>query len=116
MESIVSGLTEQLGVYRSATYTCPASSNYSFLCGSMLLGALTKQMDLLDLFSPRLRRPYLGQTFDVFYATVGSMKSEAWYHSGYSHSGYSHSCNMGTAVKSIVDAAVAKVAGLSLTE
>lgn len=111
MKSIVSRPTEQLGVYRNATHICPVSSNYSFLCRSVLLGALTKQMNLLDLFSPRLRRPYLGQTFDVFYATVGSMKSEKWYHSD-----YSHSCNMRTAVKSIVDAAVAKVAGLSLTE
>jgi hypothetical protein len=110
MESVLPGLAEQLDVYRSATYTCPIDSSYSFRCGSILLGALTKEMDSLDLISPRFKRPCLGQTFDALCVKARSMESETWYRSGYSP----HSCIVSTAVNSIVDLAVASVAGLGL--
>ncbi|KAF2621340.1 hypothetical protein BU25DRAFT_483175 [Macroventuria anomochaeta] len=112
MESVVSGLAEQLDVYRNATYTCPIGSSYSFWCGSMLLSALTKEVDSWDLISPRLKRPCLGQTFDALCVKARSMESETRVHGGYSP----HSCNVSTAVNSIVDLAVASVAGLGLRE
>jgi hypothetical protein len=109
MESVVSGLAEQLGVYRSATYICPINSICSFQCGSMLLGALTKETDSLGLLSTRLERPYLGQTFDALCVKTRSIQSSTWLHSSYSP----HSCDVSTAVNSIVDQAVANVAGLT---
>jgi hypothetical protein len=105
----VSGLAEQLDVYRSATYICPINSIYSFQCGSMLLGALTKETDSSGLLSTRLQRLYLGQTFDALCVKTRLMQSGTWSHSHYSP----HSCDVSTAVSSIVDQAVANVAGLT---
>ena len=105
----MSGLAEQLEVYRSATYICPMDSICSFQCGSMLFGALTKETDSLGLLSKRLERPYLGQTFDALCVNARSMQSGTWLHSAYS----SHSCDLSTAVNSIVDQAVTNVAGLT---
>jgi len=79
----------------------------------MLLGALMKQMDALDLMSQRLESPYLGQTFDALCAKALSIQSERWFHDAYS----AHVCSwstLSTAVKSIVDVAVARAAGLDL--
>lgn len=120
MEAIVSGLADQLDWYRSATYTCPANSEYSFQCGCMLFGALTKQMDPLDL----IKRPRCKQTLDALCTKVRSIESPTWYHGTYNHhrsfhygsSNDRHSCNISTDINSIVDSAVARVAGLSLTE
>lgn len=112
METIVSELNKQLDVYRSCTYTCPMGSAYSFRCGSMLLGALMKQMNSLDLMSQRLESPCLGQTFNALCAKASSIESETWFHGGYA----AHSCLLSTAVGSIVDLAVARVAGLDLRE
>jgi hypothetical protein len=120
MGTIISGLADQLDWYRSATYTRPANSEYSFQCGCMLFGALTKQMDPSDL----IKRPRFKQTLDAICAKVRSIESPTWYHGTYNyhHSSYygssndRHSCNISTDVNSIVDSAVARVAGLSLTE
>lgn len=120
MEAIVSGLADQLDWYHSATYTCPANSELSFQCGCMLFGALTKQMDPLNL----IKRPRFKQTLDALCAKVRSIKSPTWYHGTYNyhHSSYygssndCHSCKISTYVNSVVDSAVARVAGLSLTE
>lgn len=110
IESILFELAEQVRVYRSTTYTCPIDSVYSFRCGSMLLGALAKQIDSSNLDTPQLERPYSKRTFDDLCATVGSMKSETWLHGPYTD----HDCNIITAVKLIVNTAAAKVAGLDL--
>lgn len=110
IESILFELAEQVRVYRSTTYTCPIDSVYSFRCGSMLLGALTKQIDSSNLDIPQLERPYSRRTFDNLCATVVSMKSETWLHGHYTD----HDCNITTAVKLIVKTAIAKIAGLDL--
>lgn len=120
MGAIVSGLADQLEWYRSATYTCPADSEHSFQCGCMLFGALTKQMDLLDL----IKTPRFKQSLNALCVKVHSIESPAWYHGTYNHhrsynygsSNDRHTCNISTDVKSIVESAVARVAGLSLTE
>jgi hypothetical protein len=75
----------------------------------MLLGALTKETDSLCLFSQKLERPYLGQTFDDLCVKTRLMQLGTWLHSDYSP----HSCDVSTAVNSIVDQAVANVAGLT---
>jgi hypothetical protein len=107
---VVSGLDTQLDIYRSPIYSCPIDADYSFRCGSMLLGMLLKEMELKCFSSPRPRAPYFGQSFDVICDTARTMESEIWYHNKYE----GHGCSLSTAVASIVDAAVASVEGLGL--
>jgi hypothetical protein len=108
----MSGLYKQLDLYRSATYSCPISTSYSFQCGCMLLGTLTKEMDSANLLSPRPNIPFFGQSFDAICDKVRLMKSKTWFHSSYNQ----HECNASTAVNSIVDLAVAGMEGLGLRE
>lgn len=76
------------------------------------MGALTKRMDSLDLISPQSDTAFLGQTFDALCVKARSIESETWFHSHYSP----HSCNLETAVGSIIDLAVTMVAGLDLSD
>jgi hypothetical protein len=89
----------------------------------MLLGALTKGMDSVDLLSPRPNARFLKQSFDNLCENVRSMRSEGWY-SGVHGGGFDtwngnsgrdyHKCNLSTALHSITDVAAAQVEGLSL--
>jgi hypothetical protein len=108
----MSELHKQLDVYRSATYSCPISTSYSFRCGCMLLGALTKEMDSAKFLSPRPRIPFFGQSLDAICDKVRLMESEIWFHSTYNQ----HGCNISTALNSIVDLAVADIGGLEFRE
>ena len=110
--SVVSGLNTLLAVYRSATYLCPDYTNQSFCCGSMLLGALTTQMDSARLFFPKHRAPYFGQSFDAVCDIAQTMKSDTWFHNRY----VQHNCCLSTAVIPIVDSAIASVEELRLRE
>jgi hypothetical protein len=78
----------------------------------MLLGALTKEMDSANLKSPWFITPFSGQSIDALCAKARSMESETWFHNVYD----SHECNVRTAVKSIVDSAVASIGGLGLRD
>lgn len=78
----------------------------------MLLGALTKEMYSANLLTLWLRQPFFGQSFDALCAKVRSMESETWFHNVYD----SHEFNVRTAVKSIVDSAVASIGGLGLRD
>ncbi|KAH7381448.1 hypothetical protein DE146DRAFT_623924 [Phaeosphaeria sp. MPI-PUGE-AT-0046c] len=111
-QSVISGLDNQIAIYRSPTYSCPVNSNHSFRCGSMLLGTLLKEMDSRCPSSPGLMKPYFGQKFDAFCNTVRTIRSEAWLLNSYE----SHFCNLSTAVVTIVDAAVTSIEGLSLSK
>ncbi|KAH6622467.1 hypothetical protein C7974DRAFT_315095 [Boeremia exigua] len=110
IDSIRAGLNAQLATYRSARYICPVNTSYSFQCGSMLFGALTKQMDSAQLSSLRPTNTFLGLSFDALCFEVRLIKSSLWWHDHY----HQHDCNVSTAVNSIVDSAVAGVSGLGL--
>ncbi|KAJ8115094.1 hypothetical protein OPT61_g3174 [Boeremia exigua] len=112
MEAIVSGLSEQIYVYRSASYICPMSTAHSLSCGGMLMGTLTKQMHSLDLTSSQLGFAFSGQTFDDLCMRARSIRSETWYHSNYNP----HRCTLGAAIVPIVDLAVTMVVGLDLRD
>jgi hypothetical protein len=108
----MSKLDIKLDVYRSPAYSCPFDAGHSSSCGSMLLGALMREMQRTCLLLPRLETPYLGRSFDTVCDTVRVMDSGTWYHSIYSH----HECRLSTTMISIVDSAIASVEGLGLSE
>jgi hypothetical protein len=78
----------------------------------MLLGALMKEMESVNLNSLWFWKPIYGQSFDALCVKVRSMKSETWFHSSYSR----HECTLETAVASIVESAVVSVGGIGLRD
>lgn len=112
IESLMSGLTTQLDIHRSATYTFPKNSNYSFLCGSMLLGTLTKRLDEATLFSPRPEIPFLGKRFDALCVQIVLMQSEMWLQDRH----HRRRCNIHTALKFTIDSAFDNTGGLELRD
>ncbi|KAF1997269.1 hypothetical protein P154DRAFT_606539 [Amniculicola lignicola CBS 123094] len=111
IEDIVSRLHELLDGYRSATYSCAVGNVYSFQCGSMLLGALTKQLDEAKLLSPRLEVPFAERSFGDICGTVRLMTSPGWIHR--KGSGL-HTCSLATTLESCIDT-VTGTKGLSWT-
>lgn len=115
MEDVVSKLHDKLDEYHSSNYSCPQNSSYSFLCGSFMLGALTKEMDSISLFSPRPEIPFYGLSFGKICEQVRKFNSPAWHHSNSSgYSSYKHPCNLTNTVSSIVDDVVRGIEGLDL--
>lgn len=106
----MSGLHELLDTYRSATYQCIASPEFSSPCGSMLLGALTRGAATANVLFPRPEVPFDGRSFHVMYNSIKAITSPIWFHSYNSQ----HTCSLGTTVISMVDAVVLNVEGLSL--
>ncbi|KAF2127448.1 hypothetical protein P153DRAFT_67816 [Dothidotthia symphoricarpi CBS 119687] len=117
IESVIEPLHALLDKYRNSKYVCPRNDDLSFQCGSFLLGALTRELDRLDLFSPRPEIPFYKITFDSLCKLVQNIMSPEWRHSGYSSHGYSsqnilHACSLKTEVTGIVNKATAGLEGL----
>ncbi|KAJ8117070.1 hypothetical protein OPT61_g1645 [Boeremia exigua] len=112
IKAIISALATQLDNYRSAAYVCPTRTKDSFRCGSILFGALTKEMDSARLHSPPLRMPFYGRSVDALCLTVLAMKSATWWHGD----GNSHRCNISIAMNSTVNGALAGAGGLEWRE
>ncbi|KAK8121399.1 hypothetical protein PG999_005519 [Apiospora kogelbergensis] len=88
-------------------------SKCTFECSSILLGALTKQMQIKGLLEPKPKRPFLGHSVAGTTAIVCDFKTPNWTVPG---SYYSHGCKlesfMDTTIKSFTDG----VNGLQLDE
>jgi len=56
-------------------YCCIQDEKCSFECGSMLLGALTRQMNNMAILSPRPTAPYAGLSFAELRYGIKSIKA-----------------------------------------
>ncbi|UPX16917.1 uncharacterized protein EKO05_0007298 [Ascochyta rabiei] len=117
IESVISDLHNLLDEYRSSKYKCKQNAAFSFQCSSLLLGALTKELDSWSLLSPRPEPPFLDLSFSSICTKIRGVKSltcfakinmNGWFY------GSGHSCELRTAVVAIVEKAASGVVGLSL--
>ncbi|KAH7357590.1 hypothetical protein BKA66DRAFT_552777 [Pyrenochaeta sp. MPI-SDFR-AT-0127] len=118
IEELIKGLHNLLDKYRSVDYSCPSNSAHSFSCGSILLGALTREMDRLSLLMPRPRAPFLNLSFDDVCEKILTIKSPEWYiHGSSSHYGHGrHSCTLDEAINAVVSRAGETVAGVNISQ
>lgn len=113
IEFFVETLHDRLERYRSADYVCPSDANDSFMCGSFLLGSLTKELSRLELMLPRPEVPFPGLSFNRTCELVGAMQSRWWYSANGSYS-RAHSCTLNAAMKALIQEVSTAVGGLNL--
>jgi hypothetical protein len=82
----------------------------------MLLGSLTKEMDVEGLLSPRPEVPFPDQNFSGICDKVRRMKSVPWHDLTYSSYGAQHGCTLSTTLTAIVGSIVIDTIGLRLQE
>jgi hypothetical protein len=110
--------------YSSVDYVCPVSKDHSFVCGSLLSGALTKELEILGL-TPYPSKPFDGRSLEALRATIRRIRAVSWrapqerksdaFGRPYQNSDAVHGCNL----KNQVGANLAKYgmsSGLSLAE
>ncbi|CBY01697.1 hypothetical protein IAQ61_010068 [Plenodomus lingam] len=108
--SQLQSLLEELG---SPQYQCP--SGYPFECGSMLYGALTKEMDLQQLL-PAPVAPYSGLSMVEVYKRIQRIRSPVWFFSGHRQKQIQHSCDLRVKVMAIADSATRLAIGPGLED
>ncbi|RYO65256.1 hypothetical protein AA0113_g5273 [Alternaria arborescens] len=113
IEFVIEALHDRLERYRSTDYLCPSNANQSFMCGSFLLGSVTKELSRLNFMSPRPEVPFPGLSFDRTCELVGAMQSPWWYSANGSYS-RAHSCTLNAAMKTLIEDVSTAVGGLNL--
>lgn len=119
IEEVISALHSWLDKFRATSYSCPSGSRHSFACSSMLLGALTKELDRIRCTNPRPEVPFEGISFDQLITDVAGMHAPAWSQrnaSGGYHSETSHRCSFQQTVIHEAQEISAKVIGLHLSK
>jgi hypothetical protein len=117
MEEVVSSLHEWLNKFRGNSYMCQQGTNYNFACSSMLLGALTKELDRISCLDPRPEVPFQQLSFEELCANVLKITTPTW--SLGNQNGYyyqHHGCSFDTTVKDEVKKISNKLAGLNLSD
>jgi hypothetical protein len=94
--TVFSQLQELRQEYRSPLYHCPGGN--SFECGSMLFGALTKEMELQGLL-PVPAAPFAGWSISKLYTKIQRIQSPSWSKPKKSR----HRCDLSERVMSIAD-------------
>lgn len=107
-----------LAAYRSSSYTCPASKEASFECGSILFGALSRELENRVWLNPHPTPPYLGICFDSVCAKVRTFKSPEW--AAVKGNGpYSipsrHACSLSVALETAITNATGEACGLNIS-
>jgi len=64
-------------MFRKNDYRCPRNKDHSFLCGSVMLGALTKALDSTCL-SPLPSEPYNGVSLEGIRDELGKINKVLW--------------------------------------
>jgi hypothetical protein len=111
--TLVARVHDLLEEYRSPNYRCP--EGYSFECGSILYGALSKQMKPAGLLEPYPVAPFSGLGFDETNSKLRDFKSPEWCTPG-GHRLMIHSCDLRETVTEIADIAITSVNGLCLKD
>jgi len=63
--------------YSKIDYVCPISKDHSFVCGSVLSGALTKELAILGL-TPYPEKPFNGISLETLRAKIDSIRKVSW--------------------------------------
>lgn len=99
MSTVFSQLQALLDEYRSQSYRCPSGD--SFECGSVLFGALTKEMERQGLL-PVPTAPFTGWSISELYTKIQRIRSPSWSSPGKSKKSRHH-CDLGARVMAIAD-------------
>ena len=115
---MIEGLRALAERYRSLSYNCRYSSMNSFECGSILYGALTKELERLDILVLESSAPFLVLSLDAIIKKVQSVKSPTWYSSNRRDLCIgtipSHSCSLKTDLDIVIASLNQKTKGLQL--
>ncbi|KAF1960015.1 hypothetical protein CC80DRAFT_438439 [Byssothecium circinans] len=116
INELVETLHVQLLNYRRDGYSCPQGSDNNFMCSSVLLGALTKEMDRMGYLSPRPEVPFNGLSFERLCTEVGEMRTPIWHYKPANRCSdyYSHSCSFSGKIQSSIEMITGKGVGLDL--
>jgi hypothetical protein len=114
IKELISSLHEWLDKFRGNSYECCRGSQYNFACSSMLLGALTKEMDRSGLWDPRPYFPFQRLSFDSLYNNVHAMESPTGPERNGGYYGNPHTCGFQNTVKNGVDQIKDELVGLNL--
>ncbi|OHE94375.1 hypothetical protein CORC01_10303 [Colletotrichum orchidophilum] len=99
VEFILTVLHNLLDAFRNETAGC------SFECSSILLGALTKEMDKHKLFHPRPTKPYSGYSVANLETLVRAFRSPKWNaFPSYNRHSTQHSCNLQSMISCYLNA------------
>ena len=81
--------------HRSVDYICPTSEDDSFLCGSVMLGALTKEVEAMGL-APRPSEPFDNLSLNDLHNKISDILAVYWRtpSSRNYDSDYLHPCNL----------------------
>jgi hypothetical protein len=86
-------------------YSCTEESGQSFACGSMLLGALTRQLNNIGILSPKPAAPYSGFSLEGLQRHIQSIKTPTWYfqngYSGFIADYKEYSCSLDPVIQEV---------------
>jgi hypothetical protein len=114
IEELVSNLHGWLDKFRGNSYTCSQGNHYNLACSSMLLGALTKEMDRVGCWFPRPEVPFQPFSFNEWYGNMAALQAPTWF--GLSRDRYQHSCGFSNTVEKDAGRITAKLNGLNLLD
>lgn len=108
IRTVLSQLDLLLQRFRSSQYRCPKWREYNLECGSILYGALVKQMDSSGLF-PIPVAPYPGLKISALYGRMETMRTPVWYGPD-----SRHNCDLSGKVMAIATSVIEGINGLDL--
>jgi hypothetical protein len=117
IEKLVSSLHGWLDEFRGSSYNCASGNQYSFTCSSMLLGALTKEMDRIGCLNPRPEVPFPQLSVEELYREVQEITSPTWSEANSrGYYGNAHPCSFQDTVKSSATTIMNELRGLDLSD
>ncbi|RYN23429.1 hypothetical protein AA0112_g9345 [Alternaria arborescens] len=111
IEFFIEGLHDRLEKYRSTDYVCPYDANWSFLCGSFLLGGMMKELSRLGLYQPRPEVPFTSLSFNNLCDLVRDIRDVQWSIGG---SWNEHPCTLRAAIITLIKDVSTAIGGLNL--
>lgn len=105
--------------FKDEAYLCPQGTEHSFSCGSILLGALLKELNRIECLNPRPEVPFEGFSFEDLCEKAYAISSPKWtgLHSCRNYcTSVLHSCSFDRTVLQDARSFDSEVRGLSLRE
>lgn len=113
--TLVARLHDLLEEYRNPNYLCP-NGGHSFECGSILYGALAREMELAGLLAPYPVAPFSGLSFGEIHLKLQHFRSPSWCYPDRYKTAKSHPCNLRGRVTKIAEEAIHPANGLDLKD
>lgn len=115
IDAIVAQLHDLLGEYGNPNYSCP-SGNYSFECGSILFGALTREMQSAGLLVHNFMPSFSNTNLWEVVSKVQGFRSPSWCYPGNYRTRSRHPCSLEERVTNIVNSIIGSDNGLDLED